>query len=67
MFLAAIVIFRVFFGLLYVLKWQCRYACNKKYTISEYNLEREFKKLKKNKDAQESSDDAEDRAHLEKV
>ena len=39
MYLAGVVVFRVFFGLLYVLKWQCRYSCNKKYKVSEYNLE----------------------------
>jgi len=50
MYLAGIVIFRVIFALLYVLKWQCRYAFNPKYQIAEYNLEREFKMLKKDKD-----------------
>ena len=50
MYLASIVIFRVVFALLYVLKWQWRYAFNPKYQIAEYNLEREFKKLKKDKD-----------------
>ena len=61
MYLAGIVVFRVIFALLYVCKWQVRYAYNKKYQINENNLEVEFKKLKKNKDAAESSDDAEDR------
>ena len=31
MYLASIVIFRVIFALLYVCKWQCRYAWNRKY------------------------------------
>ena len=34
MFLAAIVVFRVVFGGLYVLKWKCRYSCNKKYKVT---------------------------------
>ena len=31
MYLAGVVIFRFTFALLYVIKWQCRYAYNKKY------------------------------------
>lgn len=64
MYLAGVVIFRVIFGLLYVIKWQCRYCCNKKYKVSEYNLEQEFKRLKKNKENAESTDDKDDREHL---
>ena len=64
MYLAGVVVFRVFFGLMYVIKWQCRYCCNKKYKVSEYNLEQQFKKLKKNKENAESSDDVKDREHL---
>ena len=67
MYLASVVIFRFVFGTLYVLKWQCRYACNKKYKIEEYQLEQVFKDLKKNKFAAESSDDVEDRKQLEEV
>lgn len=65
MYLAAVVIFRVFFAVLYVIKWQCRYSNSTKYMIQEYNLESEFRKLKKNKDQQESSDDKEDIEFLE--
>lgn len=64
MYLAGVVVFRVFFGLLYVLKWQCRYCCNKKYKVTEYNLEQQFKKLKKNRENAESTDDRDDREHL---
>ena len=67
MYLAGVVIFRVFFAILFVIKWQWRFAFNPKYKIEENNLEREFKRLKKDKDCQESSDDIEDRAHLELV
>ena len=48
MYLAGVVVFRVFFGLLYVIKWQCRYMHSKNYKIDEYNLESKFKKLKRN-------------------
>ena len=61
MYLASIVVFRVIFAIFYVLKWQWRFAYNKNYQINTYNLEREFKALKKNKDAIESSDDEQDR------
>ena len=61
MYLAGVVVFRFVFALLYVMKWQCRYLHSKKYKIDEYNLESKFKKLKKNKEQQESSDDIEDR------
>lgn len=61
MYLASVVIFRVVFAVMYVIKWQWRYWRNPKYQINEYNLEREFKRLKKDADAAESSDDVEDR------
>lgn len=43
MYLAGIVIFRVLFAFLYVVKWQIRYWRSPKYQIEEYNLENEFK------------------------
>lgn len=46
MFLAAIVVFRVVFGTLYVLKWKWRYNFDKKYQVTEYNLDRAFRKLR---------------------
>ena len=64
MYLAGVVIFRFIFAFMYVIKWQCRYLHSKKYKINEYNLESKFKKLKRNNNAQESSDDREDREHL---
>lgn len=67
MYLASIVVFKVFFAILYVLKWQCRYMRNPKYQISAYNLEMNFKKMKKNANAAESSDDREDREHIAKI
>ena len=60
MFIAGIVIFKVFFAIINIVKWRCRYCCNKRYKIkATYSIEKEFKKLRK-KDA-ESSDDADDR------
>jgi len=69
MYLAAVVIFRVIFATLYVIKWQWRYNCNKKYKISANSLEnysQELKRRKKNREdlAQESTDDIEDQANL---
>ena len=40
MYLASVVIFRVFFAILYVIKWQWRFAFNSKYKIGEYNIEK---------------------------
>ena len=70
MYLAGVVIFRVIFATLYVIKWQIRYNFNQKYKITDNLLEsywNELKKAKKNKSdlAQESTDDQEDLAWLE--
>ena len=60
LFLAGIVVFRVFFASLYVCKWKWRYNCNKKYKITTYNLERNFNKLRAQQSGDnESSDDEE--------
>lgn len=57
-FLASIVVFRVIFGGLYVLKWKWRYNCDKKYKIKQYNLERSWKRMRdKEKDDCFSTDD----------
>lgn len=59
-FLAAIVVFRVFFAILYVCKWKCRYCCNKNYKIKTYNLDKNFAKLRADQnDDGHSSDDEE--------
>ena len=42
MFLAGIVVFRVFFALLYVCKWKFRYCCKDKYKVNTYSLEETF-------------------------
>ena len=60
LFLAGIVVFRVFFAVLYVCKWKWRYNCNKKYKIQTYNLERNFNKLRREQnDDGHSTDDEE--------
>jgi len=60
MFLAALVIFRVIFATIYVCKWKWRYNFNKNYRVTEYNLERTFRKLRNNQqDDGFSSDDEE--------
>ena len=56
MYLAGIVIFRVFFAILHTIKWKWRFCCNKKYRIQSYNLEKAFKKIKKDPRT-ESTDD----------
>ena len=58
LYLAGIVVFRVTFALFHTLKWRYRYAFNKKYKIQEYNLEKNFKELKRQaRNGGESTDD----------
>ena len=47
LYLAFIVVFRVTFAIMHTCKWRWRYAFNKKYKITEYNLEQNFKELKR--------------------
>ena len=57
-YLAGIVVFRVFFALLHTCKWKWRFCCSKKYRIESYNLEKAFRKLKKeSRTGGESTDD----------
>lgn len=44
--LASLVIFRVFFCILYMIKWKYRFWFSKAYKIETYNLDSEFKRLK---------------------
>ena len=68
LYLAAIVVFRVTFAVLHTIKWRWRYAFNKKYAISEYNLERTFKDLKKTaRTGGESTDDEMMEEEAEKI
>ena len=57
-YLAGIVVFRVFFATLHTCKWKWRFCCSKKYRIESYNLEKAFRKLKKeSRTGGESTDD----------
>jgi len=33
LYLAGLVLFRLIFSLMYILKWKCRYTCSKKYKV----------------------------------
>ena len=60
LFLAGLVVFRVIFAFFYVCKWKWRYNFNKAYKIKEFNLERNFRKLRADQnDDGFSSDDEE--------
>lgn len=60
MFLAGIVVFRVFFATIYVCKWKWRYNFDKRYSVKSYNLEKAFKKIRTIKEDDDySSDDME--------
>ena len=59
-YLASVVIFRVFFAACYLIKWQARYSCNKKYNIPPVDLEKIFKKYKKAATTGEDSTDDEE-------
>jgi hypothetical protein len=57
MYLAGLVVFRVFFAILYLLLWRCRYGCFKSYEVKTFNLEDEFKRVKKSSVDGDSTDD----------
>lgn len=68
MYLAGIVVFRVFFATLHTCKWKWRFCCNKKYAIAAFSLEKEFKKLKKEaRTGGESTDDEKNEERLEQI
>jgi hypothetical protein len=46
-FMAAMCLFRLFFGLAYLFRFKCKISCDKKYEIKERDLLKEFKKMKK--------------------
>ena len=45
--LAGIVMFRVIFSGIYILRWKIRFCCNKAYSVQSYNMEKVFRKIKK--------------------
>ena len=61
MFLAGIVVFRVFFAILYVLKWKFRYCCKSAYRVKKKSLKDSYNNIMKawKKGEVQSSDDEE--------
>jgi hypothetical protein len=58
LYLAWLVVFRIFFATFYVLGMKLRYCCSKKYKTKRLNLEAEFKKVKsKSKDGYSTDDE----------
>ena len=43
LYLGGLVVFRVLFATIYILKWKCRYNCMKKYKVQHRNLLQDFK------------------------
>ena len=66
LYLAGLVLFRVTFAVIYILKWKCRYNCVSKYKVQERNLTQEVKQLKKSAENGESTDDEEINEELNK-
>jgi len=64
-YLAALVLFRLLFASLYIIKWKCRYSCCGKYRVRSQNLQAEFKKIKKTDG--ESTDDEEIEREVRKL
>ena len=46
LYLAGLVVFRVFFSGLYILNWKLKYLCCRPYRVSYHDLTAEFKKIK---------------------
>lgn len=67
LYLAAIVVFRVFFASIYILKWKCRYNCSKTYRVRQQNLVKEFKQIKSESKNGESTDDEAIEEELQKI
>lgn len=57
LYLAGIVVFRVFFSSLYLLLWRIRYGFLTGYTVIHHSIEEEFKRVKKTCLNGDSSDD----------
>jgi len=59
LFIAGLVVFRVFFAFLYILLWKFRYCCLKKYKVKSIDLNKVFKHIKHNTKHGDSTDDEE--------
>ena len=67
LYLGALVIFRLFFATIYILKWKWLYCCNSKYKVRKRNLLNDFKDIKKKHREGESTDDEIMNEELDKV
>lgn len=67
LYLTALVIFRVTFATVYICKWKCRYNCSEKYKVKQRNLDVEVKKIKKQTENGESTDDEDIKAQLDQI
>ena len=60
LYLAALVVFRLVFAVLYILNWKFKYTCLRRYRIQHHDLQSEFKRIKGRTNAHgESTDDEE--------
>jgi cytoskeletal protein RodZ len=68
LYLASLVVFKFFFGLLYIIKWKFRQMCSRPYQHKTFNLDAEFKKVKNNKymDDSDEEDELENEEYEEK-
>ena len=46
LYLAALVMFRVIFAVIYILNWKFKYTCFRRYRVQYHDLQAEFKRLK---------------------
>jgi len=60
MFVAGLVAFKFVFALIYVLKWNCRRICCAYYRKGKFDVAEEFKKQRKAKDGNISTDEDDD-------
>jgi hypothetical protein len=57
LFVAALVIFKFVFAAIYVIQWNLRFCCNPAFKSNKIDVPTAFKKIRKDKNAQESSDE----------
>jgi hypothetical protein len=58
--MTSLAVFKLTFATIYCLKWNVRQCCCPYYRKSKANVEAEFKRLKKDKNGNVSSDEEED-------
>ena len=60
LFIASLMLFRLIFAVIYLLKWNCRQSCCKYYGKGGIDIEEEFQNAKRMGSAHESSDEDDD-------